>query len=364
MGEGAEESPPPSQRVRRGSFADRRGIPGGLEVSTADANVNKVQRLVEGQSIHGLYEVSDGAYQAFSSRAVYPCKCKRTGREFVLKMKRKKTNSSGAGEDGIFRETLDRIMNMSCDHLLNFEGVYEDELHFYMVMPKCNSGELFQLLVTEDSISERECKRIIREILTGIHKIHDSGLIHRDIKPENVLLHAEEPESPKSPKSLKIIDFDTTRPFDPQSPVTKSKGVVGTHGYIAPEGYLGEYTPRSDLWSVGVILYVLMTGEMPHSNRIYDGLESDDNTVGNGIEKMYQALQTAQVDWECEPWPQFPLARDLCQQLMAFEPEARTPSAADALKHAWLQPRSSQRFGALLGESKQGLPSGEAPTPT
>jgi serine/threonine protein kinase len=292
-------------------------------------------------SIHSLYEVSECAYQASTSRAVYPCKCKRTGEEYVMKMKRKRNGQPA--EDRVFRDTVERLLEIQSDRLLNFSNVYEDELHFYMVMPKCNSGELFGFLVTEDAVSERECKRIIRELLEGLGQIHESGLIHRDLKPENVLLHQVDasPKSPKSAKSIKIIDFDTVADFDPGTPAARSAGVVGTYGYIAPEGYLGQYSPQSDLWSLGVIFYVLMTGEMPHSNRIYSAVEnSKSNAVGKGMEATYYALQSAEVDWECDPWEQLPLARDLCQQLLAFRPQDRSPSAAAALAHPWLQPNN------------------------
>jgi serine/threonine protein kinase len=147
-----------------------------------------------------------------------------------------------------------------------------------------------------------------------------------------------DPNSPPdqaSPKVIKLIDFDTSSRYDPTSP--KSKSVVGTHGYIAPESYKGEYTPSSDLWSVGVIFYVLMTGDMPFENALFDKAEESDNTVGRGIEHMHEVLQDQKVDWDCPPWPDFPLARDLCQRLLVFDPEVRSPSAKDALSHAWLR---------------------------
>ena len=69
---------------------------------------------------------------------------------------------------------------------------------------------------------------------------------------------------------------------------------------------------------------------------MFDNVEDVDTTVGRGIEEMYEVLKREQIDWECPPWPDFPMARDLCQKLLAFEPEARSPSAKDALSHPWL----------------------------
>jgi serine/threonine protein kinase len=301
------------------------------------ASTHSIRLLGPGESIHALFDVDQKALQSLSTRAVYPCRDKTTGEEFVLKIKRKKR--PGSEDDLVLRSTLHRMLNVESEHLLTFKQVLEDDLHYYMVMTKCNSGELFQLLATADVIPERECKRIVREILTGIAQIHDQGLVHRDIKPENVLMHRDDPTSPQSTKSMKIIDFDTTQEWTPKNP--KSKGVVGTYGYIAPEGYLGDYSPQSDLWSVGVIFYVLMTGEMPYSNSIYDSPGKDDNTIGHGIEQVYDRLEeaTVRVDWEGMPWPEFPLAKDLCQRMLAFRPEDRVESAAAALAHPWLKVR-------------------------
>merc|ERR1719454_1079370 len=114
-------------------------------------------------------------------------------------------------ENSIPRELIERVQNV-----LSFEAVYEDDTMYYMIMERCNAGELFSLLMTEDAIAERECKRIMREILLSVSHLHEEGLLHRDIKPENLLLHQdpedpadpESPASPASPKTIKLIDFD------------------------------------------------------------------------------------------------------------------------------------------------------------
>jgi serine/threonine protein kinase len=105
--------------------------------------------------------------------------------------------------------------------------------------------------------------------LTSVKHQHDQGIIHRDIKPENIMFKEQEVAQAqrqqkakgKEVGTIKLIDFDTCQEWTPQSP--KSKRIIGTLGYIAPEGYLGEYTPLSDLWSIGVILYILMTVRTP-----------------------------------------------------------------------------------------------------
>merc|ERR1719161_3445592 len=135
-------------------------------------------------------------------------------------------------------------------------------------------------------------------------------MIHRDIKPENIMFHEGtelkgsskaqpvEPMTAPVNKTVKLIDFDTVQEWTPASP--KCKRIVGTPGYIAPEAFKGEYTPASDLWSVGVILYILMTGDMPFSEEdIGEDIAGNNVVGGDKAEEVYQRLSKAQIDFDC-----------------------------------------------------------------
>lgn len=263
---------------------------------------------------------------------------KKTGKDVIIKMRNRRFSSGG---EAIWRSLLNRMLNLeSHSNVLGLNDILEDDRYYYIVMERCSGGELFDFLQTETDVPERECKRIMREILGAVDHIHSKGLIHRDIKPENIMLHdtTADPSTPKvmqQRKSIKLIDFDTCQEYEPNSP--KAKHIVGTMGYIAPEALKGDYSPASDLWSVGVILYILMTGDMPFEPDVFGEDPGDTRCGSSSMNDLYSRLQGAHIDFECEPWPSFPQARDLCQKLLAFSPGDRSPSAKAALLHPWLQ---------------------------
>lgn len=285
--------------------------------------------LKPGESIEDIYDFQDEMHSGGALSKVLSATRKADKAEMVIKIRRKGRDQRG---ERTWRQIMSQVNSIGGNrHVLDITEILEDETSFYVAMPKCDGGELFDFLMTAEEVPERECKRIIREILTAVGHLHANDLIHRDIKPENILFDSHKGD-PHSPKMLKLIDFDTVSEWTPQSPKTKT--FVGTPGYIAPEVLLGSACPQSDLWSVGVILYILMTGDSPWSS--ITSLE--DGTVGSPKAiKMYEDMKSEVVCWEEDPWPQFPLARDLCQKLLAFNAEERPLSVKEALAHPWLR---------------------------
>lgn len=234
-------------------------------------------------------------------------------------------------------------------HIVSIAEVLEDESAFYIVMEECNGGQLFDLLLKESSMSTRELKRILREILQAVEYLHDLGLIHRDIKPENIMLTKYENEV-----VIKLIDFDTCEEIVPRRlSMTVNHGdrlvrrrstrIVGTLGYVAPESFNGEYSTASDMFSIGVIFYILLTGDMPFDDSIFHSklpeneFNDDFEVVGSPRSIHVQSgLMRSVIDWNISPWPQVPLARDLCQKLLEFDPEKRIKTCEEALSHPWL----------------------------
>merc|ERR550532_2063653 len=154
-------------------------------------------------------------------------------------------------------------------------------------------------------------------------------------------------ESPKAPMSpggsrdadpsspspgVKLIDFDTVQDWEPTSP--KSRDVLGTDGYIAPEAYGGEYSPASDIYCIGVIMYKLLTGKFPSRSDIFDDLPGE-NWVGSpAMKRIQERLRMEKIDFTRPPLNYCTEAAELCARMLSFEPTDR-PSAEEALEHNW-----------------------------
>lgn len=310
-------------------------------LSRHDSETNVFHVLRVGESLSDLYAV-DAAFYSVGGKSVTRCKELSSGKVFV--MKRRAKDSYGTEVERHWRRVMERLLQMPPNpNIVSIHEVVEDEEAFYIVMDECDGGQLFDLLLRESSMTQKECKRIIRQLLLAVGHLHENGLIHRDIKPENVMLQKQEGEN-----RLKLIDFDTCDEIVSRrlsiatvTPKKKSTRVIGTLGYIAPESFSGEYSTASDLFSVGVIFYIIMTGDMPFDDSIYrpspgEGDQELELAGSPRSRKVASKLGHSKIDWESSPWTQIPGARDLCQKLLSTDPEDRISSCEEALKHSWL----------------------------
>lgn len=154
-------------------------------------------------------------------------------------------------------ETEIKILS-DADHpnIIKLYEEYEDPRNVYLVMETCTGGELFDCIVNRGHLTEKVAQQIFAQMAGAIRYLHAKGIVHRDLKPENLLLSAEDDIS-----SIKLIDFGLSKVC--QDPAAMMHTRAGTPYYIAPEVLLGNYGMECDIWSLGVILYILVAGYPP-----------------------------------------------------------------------------------------------------
>jgi calcium-dependent protein kinase len=147
------------------------------------------------------------------------------------------------------------------DHpnVIKLYEIFEDKRYIYLVMEMCSGGELFDRIYEKinehKTYTEKEAARIFKQMMTAICHCHSNKICHRDLKPENLLFLN------KSDEDLKVIDFGLSRVFGEKDHIMHTK--VGTAYYVSPEILKGDYDEKCDIWSSGVILYILLTGIPP-----------------------------------------------------------------------------------------------------
>jgi len=203
-------------------------------------------------------------------------------------------------------------------NILRLHDVFEDERYFYLVLELCWGGDLFDRIVEQKVLSERVAANIMRQLMWAVCYMHRNLVCHRDLKPENFLLQAHGPLDDDC--IIKVTDFGLACRFDPDEPMTQR---VGTSYYISPQVLHGCYDQTCDLWSSGVILFMMLVGYPPF------GGETENETYQIVLkgEYAFAADVSGQVSQD---------AQDLVSHLILYDPGLRY-SPEDTLEHCWIR---------------------------
>ncbi|KAG7034093.1 Calcium-dependent protein kinase 28 [Cucurbita argyrosperma subsp. argyrosperma] len=203
------------------------------------------------------------------------------------------------------------------ENVVQFHNAFEDDSYVYIVMELCEGGELLdRILSKKDSrYTEKDAAVVVRQMLKVAAECHLHGLVHRDMKPENFLFKSAKEDSP-----LKATDFGLS---DFIKPGKKFHDIVGSAYYVAPEVLKRKSGPESDVWSIGVITYILLCGRRPFWDKTEDGI--------------FKEVLRNKPDFRRKPWPSIsPSAKDFIKKLLVKDPLARL-TAAQALSHLWVR---------------------------
>lgn len=203
------------------------------------------------------------------------------------------------------------------ENVVQFYNSFEDDNYVYIVMELCEGGELLdRILSKKDSrYTEKDAAKVVRQMLKVAAECHLHGLVHRDMKPENFLFKSSKEDSP-----LKATDFGLS---DFIRPGKRFQDIVGSAYYVAPEVLKRRSGPESDVWSIGVITYILLCGRRPFWDKTEDGI--------------FKEVLRNKPDFRRKPWSNISnSAKDFVKKLLVKDPRARL-TAAQALSHPWVR---------------------------
>eukprot|EP00388_Colpodella_angusta_P021354 GDKJ01054083.1.p1 GENE.GDKJ01054083.1~~GDKJ01054083.1.p1 ORF type:complete len:483 (-),score=102.71 GDKJ01054083.1:877-2325(-) len=271
-------------------------------------------KITDNYTIHSI--LGDGAYGR-----VRLAVCKRTGLTRAIKTVTKASTTMTF--DNLVAEVA-VLKQLDHPNIMKILEFYEDARNYHLVTELYTGGELFDKIVRQSKFTQREAATVMRQVFSGITYCHAMKVVHRDLKPENLLLESEDPDA-----YIKIIDFGTAQNF---ASGKKMSQVIGTPYYLAPEILLMKYDEKVDVWSCGVILYILLVGYPPFKG------ETDSQI----IEKVKRGkFKLTGAEWDCVDNE----AKVLITKLLTLDPTKRI-SAAQALQSRWIKKFSGRSIGS------------------
>lgn len=270
--------------------------------------------LVHAESIHSKYTVEQIPFARGKFAAVRKCVEMSTGRQYAAKFIRKRRRTVSLIHE-IWHEVSVLKMSQDSQRIVGFHEAFDSPSEMVLVLELAEGGELQRLIDEGEELEEREVIRLMRQIIEGVIFLHDRNVAHLDLKPQNLLLTGTYPHC-----DVKLCDFGISRVIQSGIDIRE---IMGTPDYVAPE--ILSYEPISlatDIWSLGVLTYVLLTGHSPFTG------ESKQETIFNvsqGIldfpEDLFERVSEA--------------AKDFIRAALVLKPSGRV-SARECLSHNWL----------------------------
>eukprot|EP01124_Arcella_intermedia_P015955 TRINITY_DN224_c0_g1_i3.p1 TRINITY_DN224_c0_g1~~TRINITY_DN224_c0_g1_i3.p1 ORF type:complete len:340 (+),score=91.13 TRINITY_DN224_c0_g1_i3:37-1056(+) len=261
-------------------------------------------------NLNDFYEITEHVLGKGNFSSVHLAVSKETRHRVAIKVIQK---LGAKNKPEMLKNEVQILKKMEHPYIIKLYDIFETDTTLYLVMELVTGGELFDRIVEREQYSEENAKQVMKQLFSAIEYFHSLDIVHRDLKPENLLLENETDDT-----NIKVTDFGLSRIYNDDMMQT----ACGTPGYVAPEVLECKgYDKEVDMWSAGVILYILLCGYPP----FYSENEPE----------LFESIMTASYTFHSPYWDHISTeAKDLISHLLVVSPKERL-AATEALQHSW-----------------------------
>jgi len=304
------------------------GTAGEKKVAEMKTTLTNTPSKKEKKSIKENYDFGDELGRGGFS-VVKKAVRKDNGEVYAVKIIEKNQSEE---ELALLQREIDIMQKLDHKNIISLKEVYDEQETIYLVMELVQGGELFDQIVSRGTYSEADAANIVRQILEAVEYMHENGIAHRDLKPENLLCSGDEHNT------IKVTDFGLSKDFGSACLRTS----CGTPDYVAPEVLRGQpYDNSVDVWSIGVITYILLCGFPPF--------------YGNTDQQIFEKILKVDYDFPSPDWDQISAeAKEFIRKILVHDPTKR-PNAAEALDSDWIKSKAPSKPLERLEFFKAGI---------
>ena len=232
----------------------------------------------------------------------------------------KKTSIIYQDDDHKFLKEIEILIKLEHPNIIKIYEYYTDDINFYLITDYISNGELYNYVYKAKSFNERQTQYIMKQVLCAVNYLHLNNIAHRDIKLENILVEQEITSNDEQLLNVKLIDFGTSNYVKTEN-TNYFTVKVGSPFYMAPEVLNKKYNNKCDIWSCGVIMFMLLRGHPPFK--------------GENQEELFKSIQNDIINYN-EMTEISELAKELMSKMLERNVDLRY-SADECLKHKWMK---------------------------